>query len=243
MKIDNTDRRCLVTGGTRGIGLAIATALAQSGAEVLITGTSDEKPNDPRLTRFEYRGVNLSDDISLASFCSFLESGPPIDIIINNAGINIIQPFCELSDNNFELVQKVNIAGAMKVTKSALNQNSTGKLRHVVNIGSIWSVVTKEGRISYATSKAALIGFTRALAVDLAKSNIIVNAISPGFTDTELTRSSLRPEEIIKLSDDIPAGRMASVDEIAFVALCLTSLSNRYLLGQNIVVDGGVSVV
>ena len=68
MKIDNTDRRCLVTGGTRGIGLAIATALAQSGAEVLITGTSDEKPNDPRLTRFEYRGVNLSDDIS----CVFL---------------------------------------------------------------------------------------------------------------------------------------------------------------------------
>ena len=231
-----------MTGGTRGIGRAIAVVLADSGGSVLITGTNDIKPSDPELVGFDYASLDLARESSVEAFCEMLENHPPFDIIVNNAGINIIEPFSELSVDNFNLVQDVNIRGAARITKAALKSHHLAT-RHVLNIASIWSVISKEGRVSYATSKAALVGFTRALAVDLAPSSIIVNAISPGFTDTELTRSSLSDQEIAALSEKIPVGRMASVEEIANLALFLSSLSNNYITGQNIIIDGGVSIV
>ena len=242
MKVNNNGRRCLVTGGTRGIGRAIASSLAGSGGSVLITGTSDTKPSDPELGCFDYASLDLSTEASITAFCEMLGNSPPFDIIVNNAGINVIERFSELSVDNFDLVQDVNIRGVARITKAALNRDHNAT-RHILNIASIWSVISKEGRVSYATSKAALVGFTRALAVDLAASNVIVNAISPGFTDTELTRSSLSDQEIDALSAKIPLGRMASVGEIANLALFLSSLSNKYITGQNIIIDGGVSIV
>ena len=242
MKVNNNGRRCLVTGGTRGIGRAIASSLADSGGSVLITGTSDTKPSDPELGCFDYASLDLSTEASITAFCEMLGNSPPFDIIVNNAGINVIERFSELSVDNFDLVQDVNIRGVARITKAALNRDHSAT-RHILNIASIWSVISKEGRVSYATSKAALVGFTRALAVDLAASNVIVNAISPGFTDTELTRSSLSGQEIDALSAKIPLGRMASVGEIANLALFLSSPSNKYITGQNIIIDGGVSIV
>lgn len=242
MEVNNIGRRCLVTGGTRGIGRAIANALADSGGSVLITGTGETKPSDEEFARLDYASLDLASDASLASFCEILNDYPPFDIIVNNAGINIIERFSDLSVENFDLVQDVNIRAVARISRAALTRDYHST-RHVINIASIWSVISKEGRVSYATSKAALVGFTRSLAVDLAPSNIIVNAISPGFTDTELTRASLSDQEIAALSEKIPSGRMASVEEIADVALFLSSLSNNYIIGQNIIVDGGFSIV
>jgi 3-oxoacyl-[acyl-carrier protein] reductase len=112
-----------------------------------------------------------------------------------------------------------------------------------VNVASIWSVITKPGRALYTAAKAGLAGLTRTLAVELAPHGVLVNALSPGFTRTELTASTLAPEEIAALSAQVPARRFAEPAEIAQVALFLASPANTYLTGQNIIVDGGFTCV
>ena len=113
----------------------------------------------------------------------------------------------------------------------------------IINIASIWGVITKEKRSLYTSTKSALIGLTRTLAVELSASNILVNTVSPGFTETELTKTSLSQTERAALESNIPIGRFAQPNEIAQVVLFLASNSNTYLTGQNIVTDGGFTIV
>ena len=112
-----------------------------------------------------------------------------------------------------------------------------------VNIGSIWSHITKIGRSNYSLSKHALVGFSKTIAIELAKYNILVNTLSPGFTSTELTKKSLSDNEIKEISSQIPIKRMADPREIANAVVFLASNKNTYIVGQNIIIDGGFCVV
>ena len=237
MLIDFTNKTIIVTGGTSGIGKEIAIKFAELGGNLIITGTSSSKPKDIPIS-ISYYQLDLLDDSSLDNFIEQLGHLPQIDILINNAGINEINELDMINVNDHDEVIKVNLNGPFIISKKLVNKmkSSGGK---IVNIGSIWSAISKKGRLSYITSKAALAGLTRGLSTDLAEDNILVNTVSPGFTLTDLTKRSLSKEEIIKITDTIPMKRMAETSEIANVVIFLASDLNTYLTGQNIFVDGG----
>lgn len=228
-------RRVLVTGGTRGIGRAIAEQFAQNGDEVIITGTG---PN-PRIDGFEYIRADFSNKYSVKNFLDELE-GVQIDILINNAGINIIKPIDEVNDDDYDKIMDVNLKVPYMLCKAAARSIKSRGYSHgrIVNIASIFGVVSKEKRSLYSASKSALIGLTKSLAIELGPDEILVNCVSPGFTDTELTRKSLTEKEMEELESQVPLGRFADVEEIARVVFFLCH-DNSYITGQNIVVDGG----
>ena len=132
----------------------------------------------------------------------------------------------------------VNLRGPFVICRhlSGLMGTSGGK---IVNIGSIWSKITKKGRVSYITSKSGLAGLTRGLSTDLAEKNILVNSVSPGFVETELTRKSLSKTEVIELTEKIPLNRLAQSTEIANFVVFLCSDLNSFMTGQNLFIDGG----
>lgn len=234
MKIDFNGRTALVTGGTRGIGKAIAESLIASGAEVYITGTGS---NSDR----HYLQVDFNDDTSTAAFVEKVKALPRIDICVNNAGINIVNDFCEVDLDEFMKVQRVNIISPRRLLSAVVPKMKTQHYGRIVNIASIWSVINRPGRTSYGISKNAVVGLTKSLAVELAPYNIMVNAVSPGFTLTELTLRTNTAEQLKSLEQKIPARRLAKPMEQANVVTFLCSEQNSYMTGQNIVVDGGYS--
>lgn len=238
--MDFTGQTVLITGGTRGIGAAFADAFNRAGAQVIVTGTGAPPPTD---VRGEYRQLDLCDVASTEAFCDWLRALPRLDALINNAGINIIKPLELLTPAEFDQVAAVNCRGPFLLTRAALPAMRRGGGGRVVNVASIWSVATKAKRSAYGAAKTGLVGLTRALAVELAPDGILVNALSPGFTLTDLTARSLKPDEMAALTAQIPMQRMALPAEIAHAALFLASSQNTYLTGQNLVVDGGFTIV
>lgn len=232
----------LITGGTRGIGLAIAQCLAKQGASVIITGRSP-RPSilEFALENFQYQQVDFCEESSLTAFLEWIKLNPQIDICINNAGINIIRPLEEISRQQFDEVIHVNARVPFLISQTVAENMKKQNYGRIVNIASIWSVITRSGRLSYTTAKTALVGMTRTLAIELAPYQITVNSISPGFVMTDLTRQSLNDEELKKLSSQVPLGRFANPQEIAEVVSLLCNPRNTYLTGQNIVVDGGLT--
>lgn len=237
--INFNGKKVLVTGGTRGIGKAISETLASNNCEVLITGKRVKYT--PAKSNIQYKHLNLLADSSVEDFISE-RNNINVDILVNNAGINIIQNIDVLDYESWESVIKVNLTGPMKMVKAIVPFMKDKKYGKIVNVSSIWGVVGKEWRHSYSSSKTGLIGLTRTLALDLAQYNILVNAICPGFTMTELTRDSLTDEEMKSLMCEVPLRRFASVSEIANVVAFLVSDLNTYVTGQTIVVDGGFTI-
>jgi 3-oxoacyl-[acyl-carrier protein] reductase len=241
--IDFTNKIAVVTGGTRGIGKCIVEMLAEAGCTVVFTGThSDGERCDRPNIRFE--PLNMLDDTSMQGFCRRISAKYScIDILINNAGINRIEPIDEIRQDNWDAILKVNLTGAMQVTRCVASIMKHAKAGgKIVNISSIFGIVSKEKRNSYSASKAGLIGLTRACALDLAPDNILVNALCPGFTKTELTASVLSEEQRVALAAEVPLQRFAEVEEIARVALFLASEFNTYITGQAITADGGFTI-
>ena len=134
---------------------------------------------------------------------------------------------------------RVNLISPLRLTRGLLPGMIKNKYGRIVNVSSIWSLVAKPGRGAYAASKGGLNALTRTLAVEVAKHNILVNAVLPGFVDTELTRKNNPPPQLAELRANIPLGRLAGVEEIAELIAWLCSEKNSYLTGQNIVIDGG----
>jgi 3-oxoacyl-[acyl-carrier protein] reductase len=162
-----------------------------------------------------------------------------VDVLINNAGVNKIKTISEISEEDWDWINAVNLKGPFLLSRNVsekMKQQESGK---IINIASIFSVVSKEKRAAYSSTKWGLIGFTKAVALDLAPFNVLVNAVSPGFVDTALTRRIIGPKNIKKLVETIPQKRLANTDEIANVVLFLCSDLNTYITGQNIIVDGG----
>ena len=241
MKIDFSKKTAIVTGGTRGIGKSIVSLLIESGCHVIYTGTK-KQPKSP-IKNGQYEQLDLSDKKSIDHFVKeVVGKTSRIDVLINNAGINIIESIDEVKYENWEKILAVNLTGPMHLTKAVaktMKKNKHGG--KILNISSIFGVVSKAKRNSYSASKSGLMGLTRASSLDLAPYNILVNTLCPGFTSTELTKSILSSKEMKDLSLQVPLGRFADASEIAKIAVFLCSDLNTYLTGQTIVVDGGVT--
>jgi 3-oxoacyl-[acyl-carrier protein] reductase len=250
MVIDFTNRTALITGATRGIGKSIAICLHEAGANLILTGTNAEeiqKLNDTNqkkgISNIIYIQADFLDVESTSTFLRKLDEYDRIDICINNAGVNKVDEFNDTTLDDFELLHDVNLKAPyqiLKVIGPKIIKNNYGR---IVNVASIWSIISRPGRSIYGSSKNALVGLTKALAVEWASHNVLVNAVSPGFTLTELTKFTNTSEQLIDLEKIIPAKRMAETIEIARVVAFLCSDLNTYLTGQNIIVDGGYSNV
>ena len=217
-------RIALVTGASRGIGKAIATRMAEDGIKVL-TPTHGE--------------MDLKSNESIDHYLKTLPS--QIDILVNDAGINRIELFQNLSDSDLFDTMQINLLAPIRITRGVIKGMIDHHFGRIVNISSIWSLVSKPGRLSYSVSKDGLNGFTRALAVEVAQYNILVNTIAPGFVNTDLTRQNNSPKDIEEICKKIPLGRLAEPDEIARFVAFLCSDTNSYLTGQCLVMDGGLT--
>jgi len=239
---DFVGKMALVTGGTSGIGAAIAAKLHELGARVIVTGRSLGSPN--LSVDLGYLAVDFADRGSTHRFLKEVEQMSDLAILINNAGINRIHLLPDFTEEDFDEITETNYRAPFLVMQAAaramIRYGISGK---IINIGSIWAVKTKAGRSAYCGSKAGLLSMTRAAATDLAPHGILVNAISPGFVETELTASTLGLEGIKEVTGKIPLGRLAQPSEIASVVAMLVSDANTYITGQNIIVDGGYTNV
>jgi 3-oxoacyl-[acyl-carrier protein] reductase len=247
ININLSAKTALITGATRGIGRAIADVFIEAGANVILTGTNQSKidklnsENENKAIKWIMADFSTLDRINL--FTNGLKYMNPIDICVNNAGINIIKPFDEVSHKEYDELMSVNLSAPYRIVQCLIPNMKKQNYGRIVNIASIWSQVSKSGRSLYITSKTGLAGFTRSMAAENAVDNILVNAVSPGFTLTELTRQSLSNNEMKELSRQIPMGRFAEPNEIAKTVLFLCSDLNTYITGQNITVDGGFTIV
>lgn len=234
-------RIALVTGGTKGIGAAIVSNLLSAGAHVIMTGSKhlDSLKVPDGVT---YVAVDFRDITATTAFAHQIAS-QKIDILINNAGINRIAPISEINSQDWDDIQNVNVRAPFILTKALVPGMTERNYGRIVNISSIFGHVTRNQRASYTTSKFALNGFTKAVALDCAKRNVLVNAVAPGFVDTKLTRTILKPHEIQSLIDQVPIGRLAAPEEIAQMVLFLASDLNTFTTGQTILVDGGFTSV
>ena len=245
MRLDFAGRTAVVTGATRGIGERIARDLEDLGARLILTGTDREGIDrlqasaDQAGSQRRYVAVDFLDRDQLSAFASELQAETKIDILINNAGINRINPIDRSSVEDWDAICDVNLRAPVVLTRSVATLMRTHGYGRIVNIASIFGVVSKAERSFYSSTKFGLLGLTRASALDLAKDNVLVNAVSPGFVSTDLTREILGPSQMRHLAEQVPLGRFADPSEISPMVLFLASELNTYVTGQNIIVDGG----
>lgn len=248
-RLDFAGKVVLITGATRGIGAAVAADLEAAGAELILTGTDPDRiaelnrGSEAAARAVRYLQADFTDESSLNGFLEELGNIPRIDVCINNAGINKIDPICDLTSADYDRITRVNLRAPVLICGTVCAKMRTNGYGRIVNIASIWSAATKSGRSLYSMTKTGLVGLTRTIAVDMAPYNVLANAVSPGFTKTELTESTLSPADAQALAAQIPLNRFAEPSEMSKVIMFLASDLNTYLTGQNIIVDGGFTVV
>ncbi|MDH4467882.1 MAG: SDR family NAD(P)-dependent oxidoreductase [Bacteriovoracaceae bacterium] len=246
MKIDLSNRKILITGGTRGIGCAMAKLFSQSGGQVTITGTTNDSfkkfQQNNLNTELDFLKINFLNSIEMNEFLGIVES-KKFDILVNCAGINALNSFENIPSQEWDNIQSINVRAPFLISQAVAKNMSTNGWGRIINVASIFGVVTKEKRLSYTTSKSALIGMTKTMAVDLASKNILVNALSPGFIDTELTMSILGESGIKEMVSKVPLGKLGDPLSVAKLALFLASNENTFITGQNIIIDGGFTSV
>ena len=239
MQINKKKHKALVTGSSRGIGLAIAKRLVKDGLEVISTGTELDGNHAQGSI---YMQVDFLDASSVNRFLK-LVGEESIDILVNNAGINKIDKFIDITDEDFNNILEVNLKVPFLISQLVVKHMLSVNWGRIVNIGSIFSKVSKEYRASYSASKFALDGLTAAMSAELSDSNILVNTVSPGFIDTELTQEILGKAGMDSIKQSIPAKRLGQVEEISSFVSWLVSEENTYISGQNLTIDGGFTRV
>jgi 3-oxoacyl-[acyl-carrier protein] reductase len=239
MNFDFKDKIAIVTGGNRGIGKAISEALLCLDCRVIITSTGNCPDWCKKYRCCEHRRIDFLDPISVENFSDEIISMVSIDILVNNAGIQIPQPVYELNEEDWDKVLKINLYGPMQMTRAVTPKMKVSAKGRVLNISSIAGIISKPGQSAYSASKAGLIGLTRSSALDMAPYNVLINALCPGPTSTDMVENLLTESQKKAIKDNIPLGRFARVEEIANYALFLCSDLNTYITGQTIIVDGG----
>lgn len=213
----------LVTGGSRGIGKAICERFLLAGYRV-IAPTREE--------------MDLADASSVKDYIAHNQD-KVFDVIVNNAGINDIHNIEQITDEEIDRAMAINLTSPMRLLRGFVGEMKRQGYGRIVNIGSIWAVVSKAGRCVYSATKNGIHGVTNTLAIELAPSGILVNTVCPGFTLTELTYQNNSSEQIAAICTEIPLGRMAEPSEIAELVFFLGSEQNTYITGQKITIDGG----
>jgi 3-oxoacyl-[acyl-carrier protein] reductase len=244
MQINFENKNVLITGATRGIGKSIAEEFEKAGANLLLTGTNINEIESlngklKEEDRKKYYALDLKNKSSIIDFIQSMKKIKKIDVLVNNAGINKINYIYDTIESDLDDILNVNIKAPFLLIKEISSLMKEQNYGRIINIASIFGTITREKRAAYTTSKAALIGLTKTASVDLAKYNILVNTVSPGFILTDLTKSILSESEIKELESKVPIGRFGKPDEIAKLVLFLSSELNTYLTGQNIIIDGG----
>lgn len=218
-------RKALITGASRGIGKAIKELFEERGVFVYAPNREE---------------MNLSSNESIKHYVEKIDG---VDILINCAGINDLASIDEMTEEKLQEMIQVNLtsqAMLIKYLSPFMKKNSYGR---IVNFASIWCDFSKERRIMYSIAKAGVKGLTTAAAVELSKFNVLVNAVAPGFVNTEMTSQNNTPEQIKMLSDALPIKRMAEPLEIAELVYFMASDKNSFMTGQTIFIDGGFSCV
>ena len=228
-------KKVLVSGGTKGIGRAIVTKLLDEGYSVIATTRDKTKANILEHKNLTVENLDLSSKDSVSEFQGKVESFKP-SILVNNAGVTKDNLFLRMSENDWTEVIETNLNGTYRLTKIFLKDMIKNKWGRIINIGSISGLMGNPGQTNYASSKAALEGFTRSLAKEIGSRNITVNLVSPGFINTDMT-SGLTIE---KLESQIPLGRMGNPSDVASLVAFLASEGAGYITGQTLVVDGGL---
>lgn len=249
---NNQNKTAIVTGGSRGIGRAIAKELGNNGYNLVI---SDISFGNNSLEDFaeEFKKEILNPEIKVFGFkadASLLadaqatikfsvEKLGSVDVLINNAGITRDNPLFRMSEDDFDRVVNINLKSVFNYSKSVVKQMISQHYGRIVNISSVVGIIGNKGQTNYAASKAGIIGFTKSMAKEVGSRNITVNAVAPGFIQTEMTHV-LNDEQKEQFLTNIPLARAGTPEDIAKVVVFLCSPSADYITGQVIHIDGGL---
>jgi 3-oxoacyl-[acyl-carrier protein] reductase len=240
MNIDLTGKTALVTGASRGIGESIARRLGESGAHVLCAARSAESVNKLAAEIGNATGVEL--DITASDVrdrIAALLKERSIDILVNNAGVTDDDLFIRMKPEAWTKVIQTNLDSAFHITQEIVKKMLRARWGRIINISSVVGLMGNPGQVNYASSKAALIGFTKALALEIGSRNITVNAIAPGYISTAMT-DALPAEAREKLTERIALKRLGTTDDIAYSVVFLASEQASYITGTVLNVSGGL---
>ncbi len=243
------DKVAVVTGAAQGIGKAIAELLARRGAQVAVADLNLEKAQATAQAITDSTGcraiavhVNVADSASAQAMVDrVMQEFGRIDILVNNAGTTRDNLIVRISDADWDLVLGVNLKGAFNCSKAVVRSMMKQRYGRIINISSVSGLAGQAGQTNYSSSKAGLIGFTKALAKEVGSRGITVNAVAPGFVPTDLTSEILVKvqDEAIKMT---PLGRLGSVEDIAYAVAFLVSDEASFITGQVLSVDGGLAM-
>ena len=243
MKIDLTGKVALVTGSTRGIGRAIAETLSEAGARIAVVGRDPARAAEIAAAlggESQGFGADVGDPASVTSLVESVEQAfGQIDILVNNAGLTRDNILFRIKDDDWNTVLDANLRGAFVAIRAASRGMMKRRWGRIINIASIVGLTGNKGQANYAASKAGLIGLTKSVAKELGSRNILVNAIAPGFIETDMT-SAMTPEARAALSGQIPLNRLGRPQDVASAVAFLASEHAAYITGQVLVVDGGM---
>jgi 3-oxoacyl-[acyl-carrier protein] reductase len=239
----------IVTGGGRGIGRAVAVRLAEEGANLAISYRSNDEAAEETAERVREAGVKCElfkgdvaspEDVE-ALFKGVSDAFGRVDILVNNAGITRDNLMMRMKEEEFDEVLQTNLKGTYLCTRAALRPMIRARWGRIVNVSSVVGLVGNAGQANYAASKAGIIGFTKSVAREVAQRGITVNAVAPGYVETELTGSL--PENVKdQIRGQVPMGRFGEPEEVAQVVAFLVGETAGYVTGQTIAVDGGMTM-
>ncbi len=239
------DKIVLVTGASRGIGKAIATKFAEQGAFVIGTATTENSAEQisKYIDENKYTGtglvLNIADKASVEEFGNKLKELNPPDILINNAGIARDNLLIRMKDDEWEDVLDTNLTGMFRITKLCLRAMMKARYGRIINISSVVGLSGNPGQTNYSATKAGMIGFTRSLAREVGSRGITVNAVAPGFIETDMT-NELADDVRESMLEQITLGRLGQAEEVASVVEFLASDNAAYITGQTLSVNGGM---
>ena len=248
MNYDMNDKVTVITGSARGIGFALATAFGAAGAKVMVIDLAPEavdaavqKLRDQGSQAWGYVG-NVTDSAMMEElFARVVAEHGSLDVLINNAGVTRDNLMLRMKEEEWQLVMDINLKGSFICTQKAFKHMMKARKGSIVNIASVIGLMGNAGQANYAASKGGMIAFTKSCAKEFASRGVRVNAVAPGFIETEMT-SSLPAEVVAAYAKAIPLAKMGSPLDVAKLCLFLASNESAYITGQTIAVDGGLTM-